>query len=251
VSVSISTQPARIAGMFDQIAARYDLLNLVLSGGLDRRWRRRAVRALALSGRERVLDVCTGTGDLAMAALRARAGARDVVGVDFAGAMLARARDKARRAGLGGRFHLAQGDATRLPLPAASVDAVMVAFGIRNVERPADALAEFRRVLRPGGRLAVLEFGQPRSALVRAVYGWYGRHVLPRIGRAVSRHPDAYEYLPASVAAFPAGGAFVTLLRHAGFEAATAVPLTFGIVYLYVARTEASDAHSQHVPARA
>jgi demethylmenaquinone methyltransferase / 2-methoxy-6-polyprenyl-1,4-benzoquinol methylase len=237
VTVSTSKAPPRIAGMFDAIARRYDLLNHLLSAGCDRRWRRRAVRALHLTGRERVLDVCTGTADLAVEAVRSTAGAaREVVGVDFAGGMLRIGLEKTRRLALASRIHLVRGDATRLPLPDASVDAVTVAFGIRNVEAPAGACAEFRRVLRPGGRLAILEFGTPRAPGLRQVYGWYFRTVLPRIGRLVSRHSEAYAYLPASVEQFPEPDAFADMLRRAGFADVDRRPLTLGVVWLYVAR---------------
>lgn len=226
--------PARIAGMFDAIAARYDFLNHLLSAGLDRRWRARALDSLELTGSEILLDVCTGTADVAIAAA-ARAPAR-IVGVDFAPAMLARGLAKVRRAGLDRRIALVRGDATRVPLRAASVDAVTVAFGIRNVIDPAAALREMRRVLRLDGRLAILEFGEPRVPGLRAAYLWYFRHVLPRIGRLVSRHENAYSYLPASVGTFPSPNQFVRVLRDAGFSDVTAVPLSFGIVYLYTAR---------------
>jgi demethylmenaquinone methyltransferase/2-methoxy-6-polyprenyl-1,4-benzoquinol methylase len=245
----INKAPARIAGMFDAIAGRYDLLNLVLSAGLDRRWRRRAVRELALTGRERVLDMCTGTADLAIAAAappRGMPGARDVIGIDFAGEMLRRGLAKVRQAGLSGRVHLARGDATRIPLADASVDAATIAFGIRNVADPALGCAECHRVIRPGGRLAILEFGRPTVPVFRTVYAWYSRHVLPRVGRLVSRHADAYEYLPSSVQQFPAGEAFVKILRQAGFPEVRTVPLMLGVVYLYVARKGPRGAGTQH-----
>jgi demethylmenaquinone methyltransferase / 2-methoxy-6-polyprenyl-1,4-benzoquinol methylase len=236
VSVSTSKAAPRIAGMFDAIARRYDLLNHLLSAGCDRRWRRRAVQTLRLTGRERVLDVCTGTADLAIEAARAgEHGARDVIGVDFAAGMLRIGLAKTRRRALASRVHLVRGDAGRLPLADRSVDAVMVAFGIRNVEDPAAACAEFRRVLRPGGRLAILEFGTPAAPGLRELYGWYFRQVLPRVGRLVSRHGDAYAYLPASVAQFPDPSAFVGVLRRAGFLARDPERLTFGVVSLYTA----------------
>lgn len=228
--------PARIAGMFDQIAGRYDMLNAVLSGGLDRYWRWRAIRSLHLSGQEVLLDVCTGTADVALKALARRAGAVRAVGVDFAGAMLAQGLRKARAAALEPRLQLVRGDAMRLPAGTASVDAVTVAFGIRNVERPAVACAEMLRVLRPGGRLAILEFGLPGPALVRAAYLAYFQHVLPRIGRLVSRHTGAYSYLPQSVGAFPWGQAFADQLVAAGFSEVRSRSLTGGTVYLYTAR---------------
>ena len=237
----VSKSPAKIAGMFDAIAHRYDFLNHFLSGGLDIHWRRRAIAALALTGRERVLDLCTGTGDLAIAAVvgnkrgSASPGAARVVGVDFAGAMLAIAREKVARVGTAGRVALVRGDATRIPLADESVDAVTIAFGIRNVEDPAAACAEMRRVLRPGGRLAILEFAVPDTPLFGPVYRWYLTHVLPRIGRAVSRHDAAYGYLPASIDAFATPDEFVKILRQQGFAAAAAGRLTFGSVILYTA----------------
>lgn len=232
--------PERIAGMFNAIARRYDLLNRVLSAGLDRHWRTRAIRSLGLTGRETLLDVCTGTADVALAGASATLGAARVVGVDFAGAMLDLGRQKVARAGLDRRIMLVRGDAMCIPVADRSVDAVTVAFGIRNVQDPAVACAEMARALRPGGRLAILEFGVPRIGGLRQIYLWYFEQVLPRIGRLVSKHHAAYSYLPESVGAFFPPEQFVTILRKAGFEDVEAVPLTFGIVYLYRARTPTS-----------
>jgi demethylmenaquinone methyltransferase/2-methoxy-6-polyprenyl-1,4-benzoquinol methylase len=232
---NLDKTPRRIAGMFDAIAPRYDLLNTVLSAGLDRYWRRRAIRSLCFTGRETLLDVCTGTGDVALAAARARDGAQRVVGIDFAGAMLTRAFEKAGQAQLSTRVHLIRGDATEIPLPANAVDGATIAFGIRNVARPEAACRELLRTLKPGGRLAILEFGLPVVPAVRPLYLWYFRNVLPRIGRAVSRHDAAYSYLPASVGAFPWGEAFANLLRGEGFNNVKSRPLSLGIVYLYTA----------------
>ena len=173
--------PHRIAGMFDAIAGRYDLLNRLLSAGFDQRWRARAVDALGLAGGEVVLDLCTGTADLALA-LTTSAGAR-VVGVDFAGEMLRRGRQKVREAGVDRQVRLVLGDAMSMPMPDAVVDAATIGFGIRNVQTPAEALKEVHRVLRPGGRLVILEFGFPRAVLLRAAYVWYFRRVLPLVGK--------------------------------------------------------------------
>ena len=226
--------PERIAGMFDAIAPRYDLLNRTLSLGIDRRWRRRAVASLDLAGAGTLLDVCTGTADVALEARRQGRASR-VVGIDFAGAMLALGRRKVAAAGEDGRVLLVRGDATRLPVPDRCADAATVAFGIRNVQRPEAACGEIARALRPGGRLAILEFGMPRVPGVRRLYQWYFHRLLPRVGRAVSGHAGAYAYLPASVGSFPPPEVFVTILRHAGFGQVRAVPLTLGIVYLYTA----------------
>ena len=227
--------PERIAAMFDAIAHRYDLLNHLLSAGIDRWWRAAAIRSLQLTGRETVLDVCTGTADVALAA-RHEGGARRVVGIDFSGAMVALGRQKVTAAGETGRIALLRGDAMRLPAADRSVDAVTVAFGIRNVQQPAVACAEMARVLRPGGRLAILEFGVPRVPGIRPAYLWYFRHVLPLVGRAISGHGAAYSYLPASVGTFAPPSEFSEVLRRAGFIDVRADPLTFGVVYLYTAR---------------
>jgi demethylmenaquinone methyltransferase/2-methoxy-6-polyprenyl-1,4-benzoquinol methylase len=221
--------------MFDAIAPRYDLLNRVLSAGIDRRWRRRAIASLALTGREVLLDVCTGTADVALEGRSSNRAAR-VVGVDFAGAMLALGLKKVRAAGEEGRIALLRGDATRLPVRDASVDAATVAFGIRNVQRPELACAELARALRPGGRLAILEFGVPRIPGISMLYLWYFKYLLPLVGRSVSGHAGAYSYLPESVRAFPPPAEFMTILRQSGFVDVRAVPLTLGIVYLYGAR---------------
>jgi len=224
--------PDRIAGMFDAIAPRYDLLNHLLSAGIDRRWRATAIRSLDLSGGETLLDVCTGTADIA---LQARGAAR-VVGVDFAGAMLAFGRRKVRDAGEDRRITLVRGDASLLPVRDGSVDAVTVAFGIRNVEHPERACAEMSRAMRAGGRLAILEFGVPRLPGISTLYLWYFKYLLPRVGRLVSGHTAAYSYLPASVGTFPPPPAFMAILEQAGFTEVRADSLTLGIVYLYTAR---------------
>jgi demethylmenaquinone methyltransferase/2-methoxy-6-polyprenyl-1,4-benzoquinol methylase len=227
---------ARIAGMFDAIAGRYDLLNHLLSAGLDRRWRRRAVRALGLSGRERVVDLCTGTADLAIAAANAVPGAAIIIGIDFAGEMLRRGQAKLGHLGLANRIRLLRADSTAVPLAGRSADAVTMAFGIRNVHEPGAAVAEAFRILQPGGRLAILEFGFPRVPGIRALYAAYFRYLLPLVGRLVSRHRQAYSYLPASVEAFQSPEAFTNLLRQGGFSDVSAVPMTFGIVYLFIGR---------------
>ena len=228
----------RIAGMFDAIAPRYDFLNHLLSAGIDRRWRRKAIQSLALTGRERVLDLCTGTADLAIAAMAARPGARSVVGIDFAAAMLGIGRVKVGEYGLRDLVSLVRGDATRVPLGDRSVDGVTIAFGIRNVENTRAACEEMCRLLVPGGRLAILEFAIPTTPIVRQGYLFYFKHVLPRIGRLISKHGGAYAYLPESVGAFASPGEFVKLLRQSGFTDVAANPLTFGIVYLYTARRD-------------
>ena len=235
----VSKSPRKIASMFDAIAARYDVLNHLLSAGIDKRWRARAIRSLRLTGRERLLDVCTGTADVAIAARTAAPAAARVVGVDFADAMLRVGVRKLRDRALDG-VALVRADASRLPIADRSVDAVTIAFGIRNVDDRAAACREMHRVLAPGGRLAVLEFATPRAPLFGALYTWYSTRILPRIGRAISGHEAAYDYLPASVAAFSSPDEFMKLLRQCGFVDVTAVPLTLGVVFLYVGSRPAS-----------
>lgn len=221
--------------MFDAIAPRYDLLNRLLSAGFDHRWRTRAIRSLGLTGEEILLDVCAGTADVALAARRSAPPARRVVGVDFAAAMLQLGRRKVHEGGEHGAIALVRGDAMRLPLHDGAVDAVTVAFGIRNVEEAETACRELHRVLRTGGRLAILEFAIPTRPIVRQAYVWYLTQVLPMLGRLISRHATAYSYLPASVTAFPTPDRFARLLGDVGFTDVLVNRLTLGIVYLYSA----------------
>ena len=236
MTTDVSKSPDRIAGMFDAIAGRYDFLNHLLSAGIDKRWRRRAIRSLDLRGNETVVDLCTGTADLAIAACESQPPARRVVGIDFAGNMLGIGLTKLQARALNGRVSLIRGDASRIPAAAAVADAITIGFGIRNVEQTAAACQEMHRVLKPGGKLAILEFAIPTTPVVRQLYAWYFKSVLPAIGRLVSKHNAAYGYLPASVGAFSTPDEFVKILRHAGFSDIKAAPLTFGIVYLYTAR---------------
>ena len=223
----------QVEAMFDEIAPRYDVLNRVLSFGVDVWWRKRAVALLADAldaPPSRLLDVATGTADLAIEALSLGG---EVVGVDISEGMLAGGREKLRRKGLADRVALVQGDAAALPFDDDTFDGALVAFGVRNFEDLEAGLAGIRRVLRPGAPLVVLEFSHPTAFPVKQGYELYSKHVLPRIGRAVSGSSEAYEYLPESVAAFPDGEAFLTVMRAAGYRAPMARPLTFGIVSLY------------------
>jgi len=215
--------------MFDRIAARYDLVNRVLSLGLDQSWRRRTVRELHLGDAPRVLDVATGTGDLAIAIAKARPGG-SVVGLDPSPGMLAIAKRK-----IGGlKIELREGDAQALPFDNCSFDAATIAFGIRNVPDRPRALREMARVVRPGGRIAVLELGEPRSGLLSRAARFHTRHVVPRLGALLSGAKE-YKYLQTSVAAFPPAAEFASVMAASGLDVAAVIPLTFGACTLYVA----------------
>jgi len=219
--------------MFDRIAARYDTMNRVLSLGLDRGWRRRTVRALHLGERPRVLDLATGTADLAIDIARACPGA-EVIGLDPSPQMLAVAHAKLVRRGLADRIALVRGDAQQLPYASCEMDAATIAFGIRNVpDRPA-ALREMARVVRPGGRIAVLELGEPGGGLLGRVARFHCRHVVPQLGALLSGARE-YRYLQRSIAAFPPSAEFAEVMERAGLHVIEVVPLTFGVCTLYVA----------------
>jgi demethylmenaquinone methyltransferase/2-methoxy-6-polyprenyl-1,4-benzoquinol methylase len=217
--------------MFDRIAPRYDLLNRLLSAGIDQSWRRACVDALELPPGGRVLDLCTGTADVLLEALR-RDPNRAGVGLDVSFEMLARGAAKGRAAGLGARMLLVAGDAERLPIQKDFFDGASVAFGIRSVSNIPAALAELRRVLRPGAKLAVLEFSMP-DGLFGRVYRAYSTHVLPRVGRLLSGDRDAYTYLPRSIERFPAPTEFERMMSAAGFAEVRHRPLTRGVAQLY------------------
>ncbi|WP_027460170.1 bifunctional demethylmenaquinone methyltransferase/2-methoxy-6-polyprenyl-1,4-benzoquinol methylase UbiE [Deinococcus murrayi] len=219
-----------VQAMFASIAPRYDLLNRVLSLGVDRAWRREAAReALAFSPR-RLLDVATGTGDFALE-LKARAPETEIIGSDFVPQMLDIAREKARGRGLEVRWE--EGDALSLPYPDGSFDAVTCAFGFRNFSDYGRGLAELWRVLAPGGRLVLLEFPPPRPGLFGALFRFYFRRVLPRIGAVLSGHAGAYTYLPESVLAFPDPERLARLMHATGFRTRYRL-LTFGIAAIHV-----------------
>jgi demethylmenaquinone methyltransferase/2-methoxy-6-polyprenyl-1,4-benzoquinol methylase len=237
--MNVDKSGERVQRMFGAIAGRYDLLNHLLSGGVDVYWRWRTVRDVPPVDDAPILDVCTGTGDLAFA-YRDRAVAAPVIGTDFTQPMLARANHKAsrRREGRGGEgagVRFLQADTQMLPFPDGVFQVVCVAFGLRNVADTRAGLREMTRVCRAGGRVAVLEFSQPRSCLFGAVYRAYFRHILPRVGQLLARNrEDAYCYLPQSVSVFPDGEALADLMRDCGLTDVRFRPLTLGIATLYV-----------------
>jgi demethylmenaquinone methyltransferase/2-methoxy-6-polyprenyl-1,4-benzoquinol methylase len=222
----------QVREMFASIARRYDAANEVLSLGVHRGWRRAAVRLSGAVPGDRVLDCATGTGDLALAFKRAVGPTGEVVGTDFCEEMLAPAPAKARRAGLEVRFEVA--DALALPYADRSFDVASIAFGIRNVDDPVRCLREMARVVRPGGRVVVLEFGQPRGPF-GALFRVYSRQVMPALGGLLTGNRSAYEYLPRTAAAFPAGDRFLALMSESGsFSQRGATPLLAGTAYVYV-----------------
>ncbi|MEO8277498.1 MAG: ubiquinone/menaquinone biosynthesis methyltransferase [Thermoanaerobaculia bacterium] len=233
----------RIRAMFGRVARRYDLLNHLLSASLDRVWRRKLARSLKLPPGSRVLDLCCGTGDQALAL---RGPGVEIVAADFCLPMLALAAPKfaaakPSRQSDGQRLTLLNADALGLPFPDASFDAATVSFGLRNVSDLDRALTELARVLRPGGELGVLEFTAPVQQPLRGLYLFYFKHLLPRVGRLLSSDPTAYTYLPSSVLDFPQREAFNARMAAAGFKGATARSLSGGVLALYRARTQGGN----------
>jgi len=221
--------------MFGQIARRYDFLNHLLSLGIDRRWRRKTVRLVPPEDEGPILDVCTGTADLALAYHQASGPRVGVVGADFCHPMLKIGVDKCRRFGVADRVSLLEADAQQLPFADDTFQIVCVAFGLRNVSDTDAGLREMARVCRPGGRVAVLEFSMPTVWPLGAIYRSYFRHVLPRLGQALARNREsAYNYLPESVNQFPQAEALLDRMRAAGLERLHYHPFTFGVATLYV-----------------
>jgi demethylmenaquinone methyltransferase / 2-methoxy-6-polyprenyl-1,4-benzoquinol methylase len=229
----VDERGAAVERMFSAIAPRYDFLNWLLSAGRDRVWRREAVRAAALPDQGRLLDVCTGTADVALEASRQVPSAQ-VFGVDFSRPMISLGRTKVERAHLEDRIRLQVAPAEVLPFPDESFDAVTVAFGLRNIPDRERGLHEMARVLKVGGRAVVLEFTTPPGRLFRGVYLWYFHRVLPRIGGLISGHPSAYAYLPASVTDFPSPQNLSALMRKTGFSEVSYRLLTLGIAAIHV-----------------
>lgn len=227
----------RVQRMFGEIAPHYDRMNHLLSLNVDRYWRWWTVRKLAPVAGEPILDVCTGTGDLAIAFQRATGGKSQIVAADFCREMLEIGRQKQTRAGIGSELSFVEADAQTLPFETDRFAIVSVAFGLRNVADTDRGLAEMARVCRPGGKVAVLEFSTPRWQPFRGMYLWYFRNILPRIGQWFARNnSSAYEYLPATVEQFPDGESLAERMRGVGLVNVKYWPLTGGIATLYVGR---------------
>ena len=235
---AIDKSSERVRTMFGEIAPRYDRMNHVLSLQVDRWWRRRCVQKLRPQPGDRILDVCTGTGDLAVAFWRQTRGRAQITAADFCPPMLEIGREKQRRLGIPAEaMEFVEADAMQLPFAENTYQLVTVAFGLRNVADTKLGIAEMVRVCRPDGQVAVLEFSTPRRQPLKAAYLWYFKHILPRIGQAMNRNGNAaYDYLPASVGTFPAYEQLAELLSAAGLRDVRFHPLTCGIATLYIGR---------------
>lgn len=224
----------QIEQMFDGVSHRYDFLNHLLSGGIDVLWRRKALRLLRPLAPQSLLDIATGTGDVAIEAARMLHPGR-IVGLDLSEGMLTYARRKVARRGLDGLISFEKGDAENLRFESNSFDAVTVSYGVRNFENLEKGLAEMYRVLRPGGTCIVLEFSKPRGWF-RSVYNFYFKYITPTIGGFFSKDRAAYTYLPESVGAFPDGQDFLNIYQQIGFTHTQCIPLTFGVSSIYVGK---------------
>ena len=227
------SKKVQVAEMFNNIAGRYDFLNHFLSMGIDKGWRRKAIAAAGTVAPRKILDVATGTGDLAIAAMSLKPD--HITGIDIAAQMLEVGKTKIKALGMQEQISLSVGDSESMPFDDKSFDVVMCAYGVRNFEHLEVGLCEMCRVLRPGGKVVILEFSHPTGFPVKQLYKFYFRFILPILGKMVSKHASAYTYLPESVMAFPQGNKFTTILQKCGFKNAVARPLTFGITSLYVA----------------
>lgn len=228
------TKKEQVARMFDNISHRYDFLNHFLSLGIDKGWRKKAIGYLRSYQPKLILDVATGTGDFAIQALSLNPD--KVVGVDISEGMLTVGRKKIEQRGLQAKIELLSGDSEKLPFEDNSFDAVTVAFGVRNFENLEKGLTEIHRVLKPHGRLVVLEFSKPTRFPFKQIYRFYFKYVLPRVGNWLSKDKAAYTYLPESVDAFPYGNAFLNVLTQLKFTETNARPLTFGISTIYTGK---------------
>ncbi|HVY74919.1 MAG TPA: bifunctional demethylmenaquinone methyltransferase/2-methoxy-6-polyprenyl-1,4-benzoquinol methylase UbiE [Puia sp.] len=222
----------QVAAMFNHICRRYDFLNRFLSGGADLFWRKMAIRELETAHPKKILDVATGTGDLAIM-MAQKLAPEKIIGIDIARGMLDLGREKIAKLRLNPVIELQEGDSEAINFPDGSFDAVTVAFGVRNFQDLEGGLSEMQRVIKPGGKLMVLEFSKPRKGFFLPLYKVYLRYIAPRIGKIVSGSPDAYQYLNDSVNAFPEGDAFTAILKKCGFINTYSKKLSLGICTIY------------------
>lgn len=222
----------QVEKMFDSIAHRYDFLNHFLSMGIDKGWRRKAINLLKPIKPQSVLDIATGTGDIAFE-VNKRLNPQTLVGLDLSEGMLSFAREKAQKRNLQDKISFVKGDSENLEFADNSFDAVIVAFGVRNFENLQKGLSEIFRVLKPGGKLVVLEFSKPKKTPIKQLYNFYFSNILPLWGKMISKDQSAYTYLPQSVMAFPEGDAFCGIMKSTGFNTVEQKTLTFGICTVY------------------
>lgn len=222
----------QVAGMFNAIAFRYDFMNRFLSAGIDIRWRKTAIKQLLEKQPKTILDVATGTADMAIMA-SGIIHADKITGIDISDGMLELGRKKIEKAGLAQQIELLNGDCETINFKNDSFDAVMVAFGVRNFENLEKGLSEILRVLKPGGKLVVLEFSKPRSAFVKAMYNFYMKIICPLAGKIFSKNRDAYQYLDESIQKFPEGKKFTNILGNLGYKNTYTKPLSLGICSIY------------------
>ena len=228
---SDKSKKEQVAEMFDNISPKYDFLNHILSMGIDIQWRKKVVRKIKNLEAEKVLDIATGTGDLAI--MIAENTKSQITGLDLSAGMLDVGRKKVVEKNLENRIEMIQGDSENLPFEDASFDAITVSFGVRNFENLEKGLKEINRVLKPNGTFIILEFAQPQSFPMKQLYGFYSKYILPNIGRLFSRDSSAYTYLPESVEAFPYGDKMVKIIKNCGFKSVDNKNLTFGISAIY------------------
>jgi demethylmenaquinone methyltransferase / 2-methoxy-6-polyprenyl-1,4-benzoquinol methylase len=229
---STSSKKEQVAAMFDDIAFKYDFLNRFLSAGIDIRWRKKAIKQLEALQPKRILDVATGTADVAIMAAGILKPEK-ITGIDISDGMLAIGRQKISKAGLQHTIELLNGDSETINFADNSFDAVTVAFGVRNFQNLAKGLSDIRRVLKPGGRLVVLEFSKPKFAVVKTIYNLYMKVVCPNVGKLFSKNRNAYTYLDASIQRFPEGKNFTDILDNLGYKNIYCKTLSLGICSIY------------------
>ena len=231
---STQEKKTQIAKMFNNIAWRYDFLNHFLSFGTDRYWRRKAINYLKESKPKLILDIATGTGDLALEAMKLNPD--KIYGIDISVDMLAIGREKIKKRNLADKIELLEGDSEALIFEDNKFDAVTVSFGVRNFQNLEKGLSEIYRVIKPGGTAMILEFSQPTNKVIRTLYTFYSSKITPKIGKVISKDDAAYAYLHESVNAFPYGDAFTSILRKVGFKDTKFTPVTFGVATIYLAK---------------
>jgi demethylmenaquinone methyltransferase/2-methoxy-6-polyprenyl-1,4-benzoquinol methylase len=229
---SDKSKKEQVADMFDNISHKYDFLNHFLSMGIDKLWRKKAVKLIAQGNPQRILDIATGTGDFAIESLKLKP--KEIIGVDISNGMLDKGREKMKKKGYDSIITLNYGDSENLPFDNESFDAITVGFGVRNFENLEKGLGEMLRVLKTGGRAAILEFSKPRNFPIKQSFKFYSKHIIPKLGKSISKDESAYAYLPESVEAFPEGEDFVDILRKVGYKEIVRKEVSGGIATIYV-----------------